>query len=62
MIVLDTHIWVWWANDATELRTRQREIILEHRDGGLGVSVISCWEVAKLVAKRRLNLELPVDQ
>jgi PIN domain nuclease of toxin-antitoxin system len=28
---------------------------------GLGVSVISCWEVAKLVECRRLSLPQPID-
>jgi PIN domain nuclease of toxin-antitoxin system len=28
---------------------------------GLGVSIISCWEVAKLVEYNRLTLPLPVD-
>ena len=56
MILLDTHIWVWWVNDARELRPRQREVIEQHCADGLGVSVISCWEVAKLVEKGRLVL------
>jgi PIN domain nuclease of toxin-antitoxin system len=29
---------------------------------GLGVSVISCWEVAKLVEKGRLTLAIAVDR
>jgi PIN domain nuclease of toxin-antitoxin system len=62
VIVLDTHIWVWWANDAPELRPRQRELIHENVIHGLGVSAISCWEVAKLVAKQRLVMDLPVGQ
>jgi PIN domain nuclease of toxin-antitoxin system len=60
VIVLDTHIWVWWANDAPELEAGQRELIRENRDQGLGVSVISCWEIAKLVSKGRLVLSLSV--
>lgn len=57
MIVLDTHMWVWQVNEAKELRPRHRELIEHHRAAGLGVSVISCWEVAKLVEKRRLKLD-----
>ena len=29
---------------------------------GLGVSAISCWEVAKLVEKGRLTLPCPIDE
>lgn len=29
---------------------------------GLGISIISCWEVAKLVEKNRINLSLPVEE
>ena len=62
MIVLDTHIWVWWANNSPDLDARQREQISQHQAGGLGVSAISCWEVSKLAAKRRLVLNLPVGE
>lgn len=29
---------------------------------GLGVSIISCWEIAKLVEKNRLDLSMNVDE
>jgi PIN domain nuclease of toxin-antitoxin system len=48
VIVLDTHIWVWWGHDAPELPAEYRAIIADHETAGLGVSAISCWEVAKL--------------
>ena len=62
MIVMDTNIWVWWANQARALRRRHRDIIDENAPTGLGVSVISCWEVAKLVEKGRLKLSKPVGE
>lgn len=60
MIVLDTHIWVWWVNGSESLSRRQTELLQQHENDGLGVSVISCWEVAKLVEKRRLQLSADV--
>lgn len=60
MIVLDTHIWVWWANDSQELRDPYRNALSQHGASGLGVSVISCGEVGKLVEKGRLKLTLPL--
>jgi len=62
MILLDTHIWVWLSDESDRLSTRHRQIIARHRDCGLGVSVISCWEVAKLVEYGRLELACPVGE
>lgn len=47
MIVLDTHIWVWWVDDRPKLTQQHRQCIHKYQSQGLGVSVISCWEVAK---------------
>jgi PIN domain nuclease of toxin-antitoxin system len=60
MIVLDTHIWVWWVHGDARLSVRQSELLTENEARGLGVSVISCWEVAKLVERGRLVLPYPV--
>lgn len=60
MIVLDTHIWVWWVNGSGELSAIKRQILLSHQADGLGVSAISCWEIAKLVEKGRLTFAMPV--
>lgn len=58
MILLDTHVWVWWAGADERLTAQQREAIESHRVDGLGVSTISCWEVAKLVEYDRLELTM----
>ena len=62
MILLDTHIGIWLADENERLTKRHRQIIEYHRDSGLGVSVISCLEVAKLVEYGRLKLACPVDE
>jgi len=61
LIVLDTHIWVWWAHGDARLDARQSELNALHEAAGLGVSVISCWEVAKLVEVGRLALPQSVS-
>lgn len=58
MILLDTHVWVWWAGADERLPGRLREAIESHRADGLGVSAISCGEVAKLVEYNRLELTM----
>jgi PIN domain nuclease of toxin-antitoxin system len=62
VIVLDTHIWVWWIHDDAMLSERQKQWIQENEDYGLGVSVISCWEVAKLVEYNRLKLPCSIEE
>ena len=62
MILLDTHIWVWWVDDSQHLRDRQRQTIQDHVQSGLGVSAISCWEVAKFVEYGRLELACTVEE
>ena len=56
MIVLDTHTWVWWVHGQKELTNTQAEIIEANEQDTIGVSAISCWEVAKLVERGRLEL------
>jgi len=62
VIVLDTHIWIWWINGGHQLPTDYTAMIQTEVSNGLGVSAISCWEVAKLVELGRLQLALPVEQ
>lgn len=62
MIVLDTHIWIWWVDGSERLTKKYREYIEEYQSQGLGVSIVTCWEVAKLVEKNRLVFSYPVDE
>jgi len=56
MIVLDTHIWLWWINQDTEaLKPGWNEAIFQAPR--IGVSAISCFEVAWL--ERHGLIELP---
>ncbi len=56
MIVLDTHIWAWWVHGDPRLTAQQNQWLQQYESQGLGVSAISCWEVAKLVEDGRLAL------
>ena len=62
MIVLDTHIWVWWVHGDNQLSQFHQDKLQENESEGLGISIISCWEVAKLVEYGRLSLPVPVDE
>ncbi len=62
MIVLDTHVWVWWVHGDPYLPAKHQNYLQMNEAQGLGVSAISCWEVAKLVEVGRLVLPCPVGQ
>lgn len=59
MILLDTHIWLWAVQGDPRFEERHRTVLDARRDGGLGVSPFSCWEVAMLVRKNRITLPYP---
>ena len=62
MIILDTHIWIWWVDNNSRLTQPYREWIQNYQFQGLGISMISCWEVAKLVEVGRLTLSISVEE
>ena len=62
MILLDTHAWVWWVHGDKRLSQTQAAAIAEAEADEIGVSIISCWEVAKLVECGRLSLDAEVRQ
>jgi PIN domain nuclease of toxin-antitoxin system len=62
VIVLDTHVWVWWVSGAAPLSARARKSLEAHTGKNeIRVSSISVWEVAQLVARDRLELTMEVD-
>jgi PIN domain nuclease of toxin-antitoxin system len=62
MIILDTHIWIWWVHGEQRLTRTQEEVIQANEGDIIGVSSISCWEIAKLVEYGRLELPHPLRE
>lgn len=62
MIILDTHIWVWWVHGDERVTSTQAEIIKANETDIIGVSAISAWEIAKLVEYNRLELPCPLNE
>jgi PIN domain nuclease of toxin-antitoxin system len=58
LILLDTHAWIWWMNAPGRLPRRVQARLRDARD--VGVSAISCWEIAMLVSAGRLELDRDV--
>ncbi|MFN8111902.1 MAG: type II toxin-antitoxin system VapC family toxin [Solirubrobacterales bacterium] len=59
-VLLDTHVWIWWAADPTRLSSRAAARIAEA--GTILLASISCWEVAMLAAKGRIEFDRPVER
>lgn len=62
VIILDTHIWIWWVHGDVQLLQDYRDYVQKHEADGLGISAISCWEIAKLVEGGRIFLPLPIGE
>jgi PIN domain nuclease of toxin-antitoxin system len=62
MIILDTHVCVWWVDGSPQLPADYQSFIQAEAANGLGVCAISCWELAKLVELGRLLPTVPVGQ
>ena len=62
MIVLDTHIGVWWVHGDERLTSKHLEFIEANEDREIGISAISLWEIAKLVENNRLELPMTLEK
>jgi PIN domain nuclease of toxin-antitoxin system len=62
MIILDSHIWVWWVHGDERLARSQTDVIQANETDVIGVSAVSAWEIAKLVEYGRLQLPCPLQE
>jgi PIN domain nuclease of toxin-antitoxin system len=61
IIILDTHIWIWYINrELDQFPTSWLEII--ETGNQVGISPVSCYEVALAQQRGRLLLPSPVNQ
>jgi len=62
VIVLDTHVWVWWVSGIEELPLKIIRLIEKAIDQkAIYISCISVWEVAQLIERGRLQITLDVN-
>ena len=62
MKLLDTHVLIWLTEGSPRLGSDALQIInTALKTGKLGVPAICFWEIAKLVAKGRLTLQIDLD-
>jgi PIN domain nuclease of toxin-antitoxin system len=61
VIVLDTHVWVWFTSNPELLsKAAKKAINVSMEQKAIFISSISAWEVALLAAKKRLKLTIDV--
>lgn len=58
LILLDTHVWLWWLATPERLSTAARETI--DQASSIAVSTLSAWEIAMLVVRGRISLDRDV--
>ncbi|MBI4064802.1 type II toxin-antitoxin system VapC family toxin [Candidatus Gottesmanbacteria bacterium] len=62
MILLDTHVLLWWLENDKHLSLRARSVIEQERKSGeIAVSSISVWEICMLIKGGRLNLARDIE-
>ena len=61
MILLDTHVWLWWLHAPEKLSPRAQAALREAEDRrAIRVSAISVWEVAVKVELGKLTLPMDI--
>lgn len=58
MILLDTHVWIWWVSEPEKLSPEALATI--NYSLPIGICPISCWEIATKAANGRLSLDRPL--
>ena len=63
MIVIDTHVLVWWVSGSGTLSTAAKKALKSTLSNGgeILISSISAWEISMLVEKGRLVLSMDVE-
>lgn len=63
MIVLDTHVLLWWVSGSGQLSATAEKAIKRTlaRGSEVLISAISAWEVAMLIEKGRLVLSMDIE-
>jgi PIN domain nuclease of toxin-antitoxin system len=63
VILVDTHVVLWLAFDATRISTKARTAIEDARErgGGLAISDITLLEITHLQRKRRISLRSSLE-
>ncbi|TGM97392.1 type II toxin-antitoxin system VapC family toxin [Leptospira dzoumogneensis] len=59
MVLLDTHIWIWWVSGSDQLKPAERQI-LDCLSEPPAIAAVSLWELSLLFQLDRISLNLPI--
>ena len=57
-LLMDTHVWIWLSlekNKSLSAKSKKAMSSSDHK----WISAISCWELAKLIEKKRISFSIP---
>ena len=57
-LMLDTHVWIWMSIEKRAMLSSKAEALIKEA-AQKWISAISCWELAKLVEKKRIAFSIP---
>jgi len=57
MIVLDTHVWIWWVTAPERLGRRAARAL--RKAARIGIPAISVWEIAMKAQRGKLKFDRP---
>ncbi|MEI6414943.1 MAG: type II toxin-antitoxin system VapC family toxin [Pseudomonadota bacterium] len=60
ILILDTHIWIWWIEQDDRLPNRLQQLIRDF-DGTVAISAASVYEMTLLAQRQRIKLSLDID-
>lgn len=63
MILLDTHVLVWWVDDPSKLSSKSQKLIENSikKEEAILVSSISIWEIFLLAKRGRLGFAIDIN-
>lgn len=61
--LIDTHVLLWWFLDSFDLPNEYQSLFDQHesKKQEVGISIISLWEIAKLVENNKLTIRFSLD-
>ena len=61
MVVLDTHVLVWWTLDPAQLSAPAKQLCDEIPNSGAMISSISLWEIGIKIKRGKLELGIELS-
>jgi PIN domain nuclease of toxin-antitoxin system len=59
LIVLDTHVWVWWLTAPEKIPPSARRLVTQSaKEASISISSISAWEILLLAEKGRIEFSM----